>query len=77
MSRLLGAIWENASGLLVEDGWLAVGALGAVALTWGFAAFAASAAEAAGGALLLVLVCALVLGNLYGAGRAIRRAHER
>ena len=74
MSDLLRAIWENAYGLLVDDGSLAIGALAAVAITWLFASIAAESAERLGGALLLVLVSALVLANLYLAGRRIRRA---
>ena len=34
---------------------------------------AAESAERLGGALLLVLVCALVIANLYAAGRNARR----
>ena len=74
MSKALGTIWENLYGLLVDDGWLAVGALGAVAITWLFAVLAPDAAEQLGGALLLVLVSGLVLANLYTAGQRIRRA---
>ncbi|TME94290.1 MAG: hypothetical protein E6I40_08495 [Chloroflexi bacterium] len=73
MSDLLRAIWENAYGLLVDDGSLAIGALAAVAITWLFASIAAESAERLGGALLLVLVCALVIANLYAAGRNARR----
>jgi hypothetical protein len=74
MSKALSAIWENAYGLLVDDGSLALGALAAVAITWLFAAIATDAFEQLGGGLLLVMVCALVLANLYTAGRRIRRA---
>ena len=73
MSDLLRAIWENAYGLLVDDGSLAIGALAAVTITWLFASIAAESAERLGGALLLVLVCALVIANLYAAGRNARR----
>ena len=73
MSDLLRTIWENAYGLLVDDGSLAIGALAAVAITWLFASIAAESAERLGGALLLVLVCALVIANLYAAGRNARR----
>jgi len=45
-----------------------------VAVTWLFASVAHEVAAQLGGALLLVLVSALVLANLYLAGRRIRRA---
>jgi hypothetical protein len=73
-SKTLSAIWENVYGLLVDDGSLALGALGAVAITWLFAVLAPDAADQLGGGLLLALVCALVLTNLYLAGQRIRRA---
>jgi len=74
MSKALKAIWENVYGLLVDDGSLALGALAAVAIAWLFAAIATDAFEQAGGPLLLVLISALVLANLYTAGRRISRA---
>ncbi len=74
MSRVLSAIWSNTYGLLVDDGSLALGALAAVAVTWVFATLAPEAAEQLMGVLLLVLLSALVLANLYTAGRRIRRA---
>jgi len=74
MSKALPAIWGNLYGLLVDDGSLALGALGAVAITWLFAVIAPDAAEQLGGALLLVLISALVLANVYLAGQRIRRA---
>jgi hypothetical protein len=74
MSKVLSAIWSNTYGLLVDDGSLALGALAAVAVTWVFAILAPEAAEQLMGALLLVLLSALVLANLYTAGRRIRRA---
>jgi len=74
MSRAVRAIWDGTYGLLVDDGSLALRALGAVAVTWLFASVAHEVAAQLGGALLLVLVSALVLANLYLAGRRIRRA---
>ena len=74
MSRAVRAIWDGTYGLLVDDGSLALGALGAVAVTWLFGSVAHEIAAQLGGALLLVLVSALVLANLYLAGRRIRRA---
>jgi len=74
MSKAVVAIWENVYGLLVDDGSLAIGALAAVAVTWIFAAIATDAFEQLGGAVLLVLISALVLANLYTAGQRIRRA---
>ena len=74
MSKVLSAIWSNTYGLLVDDGSLALGALAAVAVTWVFAMLAPEAAEQLMGALLLVLLSALVLANLHTAGRRIRRA---
>jgi len=73
MSRTISAIWENTYGLLVDDGALAIGALAAVAITWLFAVIATAAFEQLGGGLLLVMICALLLANLYTAGRRIRQ----
>ena len=74
MSKALGAVWENLYGLLVDDGSLAIGALAAVAVSWLFAVVATDAFEQLGGVVLLVLVSALVVVNLYTAGQRIRRA---
>ena len=74
MSKTLVAIWENVYGLLVDDGSLAIGALAAVAISWLFAIIATDAFEQFGGAVLLILISALVLANLYVAGQRIRRA---
>ena len=71
MSRVLRAIWNNTYGLLVDDGQLAVGAIAALVLTW-LAAQSAALQENAGW-LLLALVLALVIANLYRAGRNARR----
>ena len=74
MSNALKATWENLYGLLVDDGSLAIGALASVAITWIFAVVATDAFEQVGGVVLLVLISALVLANLYTAGQRIRRA---
>ena len=71
MSSVLRGIWDNTYGLLVDDGQLAVGAIAALVVTW-LAAQSAELQENAGW-LLLVLVLALVIANLYRAGRNARR----
>lgn len=76
MSRTVAAIWENAYGLLVDDGQLAVGALVALAITWVAAAADADLRPLLGW-LLLALVLALVLANLYRAGANARRKAAR
>ena len=71
MSSALRSIWNNTYGLLVDDGQLAVGAIAALVVIW-FAAQSATLQENAGW-LLLLLVLALVVANLYRAGRNARR----
>jgi hypothetical protein len=71
MSRLLRGIWDNTYGLLVDDGQLAIGAIVALVVTW-LAAQSPALQENAGW-LLLALVVALVIANLYRAGRNARR----
>ena len=71
MSSALRSIWNNTYGLLVDDGQLAVGAIAALVVIW-FAAQRATLQENAGW-LLLLLVLALVVANLYRAGRNARR----
>ena len=66
MSSVLRGIWDNTYGLLVDDGQLAVGAIAALVVTW-LAAQSAALQENAGW-LLLALVLALVIANLYRAG---------
>jgi hypothetical protein len=72
MSRTLAAIWENTYGLLVDDGQLAIGAIAALALAW-LVATLAPAMDSVVGWLLLAVVLALVLANLYRAGVNARR----
>ena len=71
MSSVLRGIWSNTYGLLVDDGQLAVGAIAALVVTWIVAQSGALQDNA--GWLLLVLVLALVVANLYRAGRNARR----
>ncbi len=71
MSSVLRGIWSNTYGLLVDDGQLAVGAIAALVVTWVVAQSGALQDNA--GWLLLVLVLALVVANLYRAGRNARR----
>jgi hypothetical protein len=73
MSSVLRGIWDNTYGLLVDDGQLAIGAIGALAITWIVAASGNDAVRENAGWLLLVLVVVLVIANLYRAGRNARR----
>ena len=69
---MLRGIWENAYGLLVDDGQLAVGAIAALAITWLVASSGSDAVRQNAGWLLLALVLALVVANLYLVGRKVR-----
>ena len=73
MSNLLGSIWETIWGLLVEDGQLAVGIVVSLAIVWALAAFGGEDLRDLTGWLLLVLLLALTLANLYRAGVNARR----
>ena len=66
------SIWSTIYGLLVDDGQLAVGALAALAVTWGLAYASGDGAHDLVGWVLLLLVLALVVANLYRAGRVAR-----
>jgi len=71
---LLKAIWENTYGLLVDDGRLAGGAVLGLIVTWLFAVIAPNETlRQLAGPLLLTWVCALLLSNLYAAGRKAKR----
>lgn len=72
MSSLLGGLWANTFGLLVEDGSLAIGIVIALAVAGGIASLAAQP-EIAGWSLLGGLVVLLV-ANVYRAGLRVRRA---
>ena len=73
MSSALRAIWANTYGLLVDDGQLALGAILALAVTWVVAASGPDELRENAGWLLLALVVALVVANLYRAGQNARR----
>lgn len=68
MSKVLRAIASTMYGLLVDDGSLAVGILVALAIVW----VGARALGDATGWVLLALLVALVLGNLYRTALAAR-----
>ena len=69
---MLRGIWENAYGLLVDDGQLAIGAIAALVITWLAASSGSDAMQQNAGWLLLALILALVVVNLYVAGRRVR-----
>ena len=68
MFRAVRSIWSNLVGLLVEDGKLALGAIGALAVTW----LAAGTLGDAAGWFLLVVVLALVTANVLSVGVRLR-----
>ena len=72
MSSVLRGIWANSYGLLVDDGQLAVGAIAALVITWLVASLGSDEMRQNAGWLLLALVLALVVANLYVAGRRVR-----
>jgi chromate transport protein ChrA len=77
MSSVLRAVWDNTYGLLVDDGQLAIGAIVALAITWFLAQTSSDALRENAGWVLVALVVALVLANLYRAGRNARRKRSR
>jgi len=73
MSSALGSIWETLSGLLVDDGQLAVGIVVSLAIVWLLATYGGESLRDLAGWLLLALLVALTLANLYRAGVNARR----
>jgi hypothetical protein len=73
MSSVPRAIWDNTYGLLVDDGQLAVGILASLAIAWAVATYGTGTLRSFAGWLLLGLLLALVLANLYRAGLNARR----
>jgi hypothetical protein len=65
-------IWSTLYGLVVDDGQLAIGALGALVVTWALATAGGNAAQQVVGWVLLVMVLVLVVANLYRAGVVVR-----
>ncbi len=65
-------IWSTLYGLLVDDGQLAIGALGALAVTWALATAGGDAAQQVVGWVLLFMILVLVVANLYRAGEVVR-----
>jgi hypothetical protein len=64
-------IWSTLVGLLIEDGQLAIGALVALTITWAIASGGDRGRDISG-YVLLVMVLALIVANLYRAGRMVR-----
>ena len=73
-SGTLKGVWEAVSGLLVEDGALAVGIVAALAVTWLLSTLLADPAQDQIGWLLLAILVILVVLNLRAAGQSARRA---
>jgi len=73
MSSVLGSIWETLWGLLVDDGQLAVGIVVSLAIVWMLATYGGESLRDLAGWLLLALLVALTLANLYRAGVNARR----
>jgi len=73
--QLLRASWDNVYGLLVEDGSIALGTLGALVAVGLWVPLAGANAELRdlGGPLLFVLLMALLLRSLYTAGQNAAR----
>jgi multisubunit Na+/H+ antiporter MnhE subunit len=66
------SIWSTLVGLLIDDGQLAIGALVALAIAWLIAYTGGDQGRDISGWVLLVIVLALVVFNLYRAGVSVR-----
>ena len=77
--QVLRAIWDNVYGLLVEDGSIALGTLGALVAVGLWTALAGGSAELRdlGWPLLFVLLMALLLQSLHRAGLNAARQRPR
>jgi len=69
--EMFSGIWSTLVGLLIEDGQLAIGALIALAITWAIA-YTGDQGRDVSGWVLLAIVLALVVANLYRAGVSVR-----
>jgi hypothetical protein len=69
---MFSSIWSTLVGLLIEDGQLAIGALVALAIAWAIAYTGGDQGRDVSGWVLLVIVLALVVANLYRAGLSVR-----
>jgi NhaP-type Na+/H+ or K+/H+ antiporter len=67
----LPVIWENVYGLLVDDGSIALGTLGALLLVglWSQLTTSSAFLSELGGPLLFVLLMGLLVANLYRTGQ--------
>jgi hypothetical protein len=75
--KIIKLIWNNTYGLLVDDGSMAAGALIIIAITGVLSQLAPDeTARNMSGFLMLALVCALVLTNLFSAGRNAARQRQ-
>jgi hypothetical protein len=73
MTGFLRAAWEQVYGLLVEDGQIALGTIGAFLIAAAWSAFAGPGARDLAGWLLFALLMAVLLVNLYLTGRNAHR----
>lgn len=74
MSSTVAAVWETLIGLVIEDGQLAVGIVGALAVVWIAATVSAAILELSGWLLLALLVVVLAANLALTARRVKRRA---